>query len=101
MFAADLPGADIVPTGMADLLVGRFATAAALLVAEAAPRLKRRGVAVPESPVTDRTTALCRLLERELGDSDRAYQRYNALRRRMVSFCDTLDAEARRAPRGQ
>lgn len=67
-----------------------------MLVPEAAPRLQRRDIIVPDSPVADFTEALYRLLERELGDSDRAYQRYNALRRRMVSFCDALDAEARR-----
>jgi hypothetical protein len=96
MFPADLSGADIVTTGLADLPAVRYDTAPALLVSEAWPRLKRRGITVLDSPVADRTGALYRLLEHELGDSDRAYQRCNALRRRMVSFCDALDAEAHR-----
>lgn len=98
MFPPNLPGADIVTAGLADLDAGRHETAAALLVAEAAPRLRRRDIDVPASQVSDKTGALYRLLERELGDSDSAYRRYNALRRRIVSFCDALDAEARRRP---
>ena len=44
-----LPGGELVREGLADLRDGRANTQAALLVAEAAPRLRRRGIHVPDS----------------------------------------------------
>jgi hypothetical protein len=78
----DLPGADLIEAGLADLDAG-IESVPALLVAIGSPRLARLGVPVP-------TTAphpehrLYNLLARE--DSDAAHSRYNALIRRLVSF---------------
>jgi hypothetical protein len=78
-----LPGADLVASGLEDLAHGRE-TVAALLVLIGAPRLRRLGIAVPEAPVRQPEH---RLYERlAAGDPDGAHSRYNALIRRLVSF---------------
>ena len=81
-FAA-LPGGSLVEEGLADLARGRE-TVAALLVAIGAARLRRAGLAVPESGFDDPEHRLYGLLERE--GSDAAHSRYNALVRTLVSF---------------
>jgi hypothetical protein len=79
----DLPGHELVSSGLADLATGRD-TEAALLVAMAAPRLRALGYDVPElagDPPSHRLYAL-------LAADDRAgaHSRYNALVARMTSF---------------
>lgn len=78
-----LPGAEIVSEGLADLANGRR-TAASLLVAIGAVRLRRLGLDIPEIRVSDPERHLYELLARE--GSDAAHSRYNALLRRLVSF---------------
>lgn len=78
----DLPGADLVREGLDDLRNGRE-TAPALLVAIGAPRLRRLGIAVPET-AQDPEHRLYALLVRTEGDA--AHSRFNALIRRLVSF---------------
>jgi hypothetical protein len=78
----DLPGADLVASGLADLERGDE-TVAALLIAIGAPRLRRLGFAVPDV-VADPEERLYRLLART--DDATAHSRYNALIRRLVSF---------------
>jgi hypothetical protein len=78
----DLPGGDLVREGLDDLRNGRE-TAPALLVAIGAPRLRRLGIAVPET-VPDPEHRLYALLART--ERDAAHARYNALIRRLVSF---------------
>ena len=78
----DLPGGELVRDGLDDLRNGRE-TAPALLVAIGAPRLRRLGIAVPES-AQDPEHRLYALLARTEGDA--AHARYNALIRRLVSF---------------
>ena len=79
-----LPGGELIDAGLADLAEG-VTTNESLLVSLAAPRLRREGVPVgivdrdPEQRLYDR-------LERSEGDL--AHARYNALRRRVVSFAD-------------
>ena len=77
-----LPGASLIGEGLADLALGRE-TAAALLVAIGAERLRRAGLPVPEAPFDGPEHQLYRLLERE--GSDAAHSRYNALVRTLVS----------------
>ncbi|HEX3391610.1 MAG TPA: hypothetical protein VHS55_03525 [Solirubrobacteraceae bacterium] len=78
----DLPGHELVSTGLADLADGRDSEEA-LLVAMAAPRLRALGLEVPEWG-GERPSH--RLWEK-LSDTDvDAHSRYNALVRRMVSF---------------
>jgi hypothetical protein len=78
----ELPGGDLVREGLDDLRSGRE-TVSALLVAIGAPRLRRLGVAVPET-VEDPERRLYELLARTEGDA--AHSRFNALIRRLVSF---------------
>lgn len=84
----DLPGADLVEQGVADLDAG-IESIAALLVQIGAPRLREAGIRIPTtiSPTPERT--LYELLA--LDDSDSAHSRYNALVRRLVSFERALE----------
>lgn len=78
----ELPGADLVERGLADLDRGQQ-TAEALLVSIFAPRLRAIGLDITE-PFPEPNMALYELLQREHGDD--AHGRYNALVRRLVSY---------------
>ena len=82
MSTAQLPGAQLVETGLADLARG-VESVAALLVAIGAPRLRQLGIRVPEGPAQPEHR-LYALLARD--DADSAHARYNALLRRLVSY---------------
>jgi hypothetical protein len=92
----DLPGADLVAEGTRDLAAG-VRSPAALLVAQAATRLRTAGVRVPDHAIVAPERDLYMLLER--GDPRGAYSTYNALRRRLVSFCEAAEHYARRRER--
>jgi hypothetical protein len=92
----DLPGADLVTRGLADLAADRR-SAEALLVAQAATRLRAAGIPVPDRRPAEPEAALYRLLEAR--DPDGAYVTYNALRARLVSFCDAVEHDAARRQR--
>ena len=79
---SNLPGADLIESGLADLAHGRE-TVEALLVSIAAPRLRTLGFTVPP-PFDDSELRLYRRLAAEFGAG--AHSRYNALIRRLVSF---------------
>ena len=79
-----MPGADLVRAGLADLAAGRQ-TIEGLLVLQARERLCDLGYEVPDVSVELPEARMYDLVERELGPR-RAHSRYNALRRRMVSF---------------
>lgn len=82
MRPTDLPGGDLVATGLDDLRRG-LESIPALLVSIGAPRLQRLGYAIP-SPIDDPERRLYALLA---GDGPAgAHSRYNALIRRLVSF---------------
>lgn len=87
-----LPGGDLVTTGLADLQAGRE-TAAGLLVAVGAPRLRHLGIDVPTIETPEHR--LYDLLARDEPDS--AHSRYNALIRRLVSFERALECASARA----
>jgi hypothetical protein len=85
-----LPGGDLVAKGLEDLASSRE-TVEALLVSIAAPRLRDRGVLVP-NPLPEPEH---RLYERLAGeDPDSAHSRYNALLRRLTSFESALECVA-------
>ncbi len=86
-------GDELVTAGLADLTAGRR-TPAALLVAAAGPRLERAGVQVPAHALDTSGRELYALLEAELGP--RAHSRYNALQRRIISYCAAKTQDARR-----
>lgn len=79
-----LPGAEIVLPGLADLQEGRMSTNA-LAVQSAAARLRSLGFAAPadegDVPAAHR---LYQQLSKELGDG--AHSRYNAILSRVTSF---------------
>jgi hypothetical protein len=91
-----LPGSDLVRQGLLDLAEGRDSIEA-MLVACAPERLREVGVSVPPITLRDPEHRLYELVERQVG-SGGAHGRYNALRRRLVSFLDSarLDASAGR-----
>jgi hypothetical protein len=77
-----LPGAELVATGMADLERG-VESVESLLVSIGAPRLTRLGFDV-RWPFPSPEHRLYELLAED--DADAAHSRYNALIRRLVSF---------------
>ena len=89
---ADLPGAEFVIPGLADLAAGRK-TKEAMLVAAGSSRLRELGVdvegAVPEMPEHE----LYFLLAEEFGDG--AHSKYNAMTKRLVSFHRALRIRSR------
>jgi hypothetical protein len=87
------PGDELVESGLADLAAGRR-TVEALLVAAARPRLARVGVRVPDHDLDTTGRELYAMLEAQLGK--RAHSRYNALTRRIVSYCSSRAQDARR-----
>jgi hypothetical protein len=82
--ALGLPGGDLIDAGLADLAAGKV-TVESLLVSLAAPRLRREGIPVGAAH-KDPESRLYELLSRTEGDL--AHARYNAYRRRVVSFAD-------------
>jgi hypothetical protein len=86
-----LPGEDLVSDGIADLVAGRE-TIAAMLVASGARDLRALGRDVPEVAPADHEGRLYALVEAEVGEQ-RAHARYNALRRRLLSYLRTARAE--------
>jgi hypothetical protein len=82
MRRADLPGAELIESGLTDILRGDESIAA-LLVSIGAPRLRRLGYDVPDR-FEDPERRLYALLARE--DAASAHGRYNAFIRRLVSF---------------
>jgi hypothetical protein len=83
----ELPGAELVVPGLADLEAGRL-TVEALVVAVGRPRLTGLGVHVPPGPA-DASGALYDKLCELHGDG--AHAAYNGLLRRLVSFERALD----------
>jgi hypothetical protein len=91
----DLPGHELVSEGLADLHTGRESESA-LLVAMAAPRLRRLGIDVP---VYGGEMPSHRLYEVISADTHQgAHSRYNALVGRMVSFARAAEHAASDRP---
>lgn len=82
-----LPGYEWIRDGVADLRGGRV-TVASLLVSMAADRLRLVGLDVPPA-LEQPERRLYDLLHAE--DQDSAHGRYNALARRLVSFCQAAE----------
>lgn len=80
----DLPGAEIVLPGLADLKAGRESVNASAVQA-AAPRLRRAGIDAPSATGdTPAAHVLYQQLSAELGNA--AHSRYNAILDRVLSF---------------
>jgi hypothetical protein len=95
MTIEDLPGGDLIATGLADIRAGSLATPEALLVSAAAGRLRSAGVPVPTGAEdADATTKLYHALQPEHGND--AHGRYLALLRQLESFARAAEHAARR-----
>ena len=81
---SDLPGFELVSEGVEDLTAGRQSVPA-LLVCQASGRLRTVGIELPQVDARDLEWRLYRAVEAEVGELA-AHARYNALRRRLVSF---------------
>ncbi len=77
-----LPGADLIREGLRDLAEG-VESVPALLVLVGAPRLRRLGLDVPDTPDFPEDRLYARLAAVH---GDGAHSQYNALIRRLVSF---------------
>lgn len=82
MLAPNLPGADLIETGLADLTAGAV-TIESLLVSIAAPGLRDVGLAVGHT-IPDAELQLYALLSAR--DGAAAHSQYNALLRRVASY---------------
>jgi hypothetical protein len=83
--ALGLPGGEVIDSGLDDLVFGEV-TIESLVVSLAAPRLRREGVPLPTTILSDADWRLYRLLEQESGDL--AHARYMAYLRQVASFAD-------------
>jgi len=90
-----LPGAELVLEGLADL-AGARETVPALLVEIAAPRLERAGVRIPSLPAHPLEAELRLYLRLGERHGAEAHAQYNALLRRLTSFCRALEGRAAR-----
>ncbi len=84
---AQLPGAEWVLPGLADLRAGRLSIAGVVCLV-GRPRLLELGLEVPALPIPRPEHALYAALEPLHGDATHA--RYNAIIRRLVSFTHAL-----------
>ena len=82
MIQAQLPGAELIEKGLADLIAGSV-TIESLLVSIAAPGLRNVGVAIGDA-IPDAELQLYTLLSAR--DGAAAHSQYNALVRRVASF---------------
>ena len=92
----DLPGAELVLPGLADLAAGRD-TVEALLVEIAAPRLRRLGIDV--APRDDLEPERRLYLRLHAEQPEGVHARYNALIRRLIGFSQALEGRVSRARR--
>ena len=81
-----LPGGEIVEQGLSDLRAG-VESPQACLVSMAASRLRDLGFDLPREVFSEPELKLYRALARQHGDG--AHSKYNALRRRLLSFLRT------------
>jgi hypothetical protein len=89
-----LPGWEIISQGLLDIGDGRASIEAAL-VASAASRLRQLGVDVPAGSIIASEVDLYDRVEGDVGEH-RAHARYNALRRRLVSFLHAASSASTR-----
>ncbi len=88
----NLPGAELISQGIADLRQG-VETVPALLVAVGAPRLEESLGKLADRWPAQPELRLYRLLRQQTPDE--AYGQYNALLRRLTSFCRALESRRR------
>lgn len=90
-----LPGGELIDEGLADA-AAEAETVPSLVVAVAAPRLRREGVPVPKLEWPDPELRCYRMLEEQHGEL--AHARYLALLEEARSFADACPLARARAP---
>lgn len=90
-FPCNLPGAELVASGLEALRRGDI-TVEALLVLVGAPRLRAAGLDVPSTSPPDTSPEIALYLAIERRHPADAHSRYNALIRRLVSFERALES---------
>jgi hypothetical protein len=90
-FSDAVPGADLVRTGLDDLANG-VDSIESLLVLIGAPRLRKLGLDVPDTPDYPEDRLYAKLAEMS---GDAAHSQYNALIRRLVSFERAMECASR------
>ncbi|WP_008315256.1 hypothetical protein [Leptolyngbya sp. PCC 6406] len=85
----ELPGAELILPGLADLRHGQNHTVGALLVAIAYTRLTQAGLVIPKDHLAPEPEL--RLYAHLQQDWEDAYGTYNALINRLNSFCNSLE----------
>jgi hypothetical protein len=91
-----LPGGELVFTGLKDIAQGRYRTVEALLVFTAISRLRSLGLDIADCPVEYRPSDINLQLYHLLGKTTQEpYSQYNALRRRLASFCSVLESSTK------
>jgi hypothetical protein len=89
----ELPGSELILSGLEDLRHGRNHTIGTLLIAIASIRLAEAGLEIPNWPLTpEPELALYACLQ---GDREDAYAYYNALLGSLNSFCTALELKAK------
>ncbi|BDA70697.1 unknown protein [Calothrix sp. PCC 7716] len=89
MNLSELPGAEFILQGIDDIHNGKTNTVGSLLIAIAATRLTKAGLDFPKNRLPkEPELTLYALLQEERPD---AYSYYNALLRRLNSFCSALE----------
>lgn len=91
----NIPGNELVSQGLKDISEGNYHSEYALLLFMAAPRLRYLGIHIPRDPRSKETNPsheLYRLLENTTPDP---YSQFNALQRRLVSFCNAMESVSR------
>ena len=89
----ELPGSDLILSGLEDLCQGKNNTIGSLLIAIASLRLTAAGLDIPKAPlVSEPELALYAHLQQERDD---AYAYYNALLNSLNSFCVALEIQTK------
>jgi hypothetical protein len=89
----ELPGSDLILSGLEDLYHGKNNTIGSLLISIASIRLTQAGLDIPqESLVLEPELALYTHLQI---DRDDAYSYYNALLNSLNSFCAALELKSK------
>ncbi len=90
----DLPGAELVVSGIEALRRGET-TVEALLVSVGAPRLRAAGLDIPPTPPLEHSAEISLYLAVGAEHPKGTHSRYNALIRRLVSFERALERHVR------
>lgn len=85
----ELPGAELILSGLDDLHQGQTNTVGSLLVTIASRRLTEAGLDIPKEHLASEPELT--LYARLQAEQDDAYPYYNALLNRLNSFCNALE----------